>query len=96
VLLFRFVAACCPGSLSTDGLLVVRVIAAAENSTPARIAQLAAEAQVRSSRLSEAAGPEGRTTVFMHAMACIKPTTEEQTVHATAFNSYLEPPTQMA
>lgn len=35
------------GSLSTDGLLVVRVIAAAEDSTPARIAQLAAEAQVR-------------------------------------------------
>jgi cation transport ATPase len=34
------------GSLSTDGLLVVRTIAAAENSTPARIAQLAAEAQV--------------------------------------------------
>lgn len=34
------------GSLSTDGLLVVRVEATAEDSTPARIARLAAEAQV--------------------------------------------------
>lgn len=35
------------GSLSTDGLLVVRVEATAEDSTPARIARLAAEAQVQ-------------------------------------------------
>jgi cation transport ATPase len=35
------------GSLSTDGLLVVRVEATAENSTPSRIAQMAADAQVK-------------------------------------------------
>jgi hypothetical protein len=35
------------GSLSTDGLLVVRVEATAANSTPSRIAQMAADAQVQ-------------------------------------------------
>ncbi len=34
------------GSLSTDGLLVVRVTAGTEDSTPARIARMAQEAQV--------------------------------------------------
>lgn len=34
------------GSLSTDGLLVVKVVATSDDSTPARIARMAAEAQV--------------------------------------------------
>ncbi len=34
------------GSLATDGTLVLRVTASAEDSTPARIARMAAEAQV--------------------------------------------------
>jgi hypothetical protein len=40
------------GSLSTDGLLVVRVTAAAADSTPARIAQLAAAAQAARPQLA--------------------------------------------
>uniref|UniRef100_A0A383V263 P-type ATPase A domain-containing protein n=1 Tax=Tetradesmus obliquus TaxID=3088 RepID=A0A383V263_TETOB len=40
------------GSLSTDGLLVVRVEATAENSTPSRIAQMAADAQAQRPQLS--------------------------------------------
>jgi hypothetical protein len=34
------------GSLSTDGLLVVRVAATSQDSTPARIVRMAADAQV--------------------------------------------------
>ena len=35
------------GSLNTDGLMVIRVMATADESTPARIARLTATAQVR-------------------------------------------------
>ena len=35
------------GSLNTDGLMVIRVTATADESTPARIARLTAAAQVR-------------------------------------------------
>ncbi len=38
------------GSLSTDGLLVVRVGATAQDSTPARIVRMAADAQVNRRR----------------------------------------------
>jgi hypothetical protein len=49
-LLLPFFAPFFAGSLSTDGLLVVRVEATAANSTPSRIAQMAADAQVRKNR----------------------------------------------
>ncbi|GFH16863.1 uncharacterized protein HaLaN_13375, partial [Haematococcus lacustris] len=40
------------GSVNTDGLLVVKVTAKAEDSTPARIARMAAQAQANRPRLS--------------------------------------------
>ncbi|KAF6263311.1 hypothetical protein COO60DRAFT_1635329 [Scenedesmus sp. NREL 46B-D3] len=40
------------GSVSTDGLLVVRVEATSENSTPSRIAQMAADAQAQRPQLT--------------------------------------------
>jgi hypothetical protein len=46
------------GSLSMDGLLVLRVTASSEDSTPARMARMAAQAQVgtREPRLREGEG----------------------------------------